>query len=278
MSADKISLNKESMDKYLKEVAKEYKRMGGRNVPAELILIGGASIVINYGFRGSTYDIDAMILAASCMKDAINNVTDKFNLNNGWLNDSFKNTDSYTSKLAQYSKHYKTFSNVLNIRTVSDEYLLAMKLVAYRPYKHDISDIVGILLEHEKRGNPLTFDKIDTAVHNLYDGWDRISKEAQDILREILSSKNLEELYDYYSADEAEKKDMLIEFEQKYPKVLKTDNMADIINSLKAKQQKQQVVPETSESFDAKLERLRREMENNKKTDQSRDDSFDIER
>ena len=232
MSADKISLNKESMDKYLKEVAKEYKRMGGRNVPAELILIGGASIVINYGFRGSTYDIDAMILAASCMKDAINNVTDKFNLNNGWLNDSFKNTDSYTSKLAQYSKHYKTFSNVLNIRTVSDEYLLAMKLVAYRPYKHDISDIVGILLEHEKRGNPLTFDKIDTAVHNLYDGWDRISKEAQDILREILSSKNLEELYDYYSADEAEKKDMLIEFEQKYPKVLKTDNMADIINSL----------------------------------------------
>lgn len=41
-------------------------------MPTEITLVGGASILINYGFRDSTYDIDALFHAASAMKDAIN--------------------------------------------------------------------------------------------------------------------------------------------------------------------------------------------------------------
>ena len=41
-------------------------------MPAEITLIGGASILVNYGFRASTYDVDALIQASSAMKDAIN--------------------------------------------------------------------------------------------------------------------------------------------------------------------------------------------------------------
>lgn len=44
---------------YLKELAKEYKKRN-KNVPAELILVGGASVLINYGFREMTTDIDAI--------------------------------------------------------------------------------------------------------------------------------------------------------------------------------------------------------------------------
>ena len=57
-----------------------------------ILPIGGASILINYGFRDSTYDVDAVIGAASAMKDAINYVTDQLGLPNGWLNDDFQYT------------------------------------------------------------------------------------------------------------------------------------------------------------------------------------------
>lgn len=100
---------KENLDQYLKELAKEFRKINGKNMPADIILIGGASVVINYGFREMTYDMDAVINAASSMKDAINHVGDKFNLPNGWLNTDFMKTTSYTPKIVRYSKFYRTF-------------------------------------------------------------------------------------------------------------------------------------------------------------------------
>ncbi|MGN0361752.1 MAG: DUF6036 family nucleotidyltransferase [Bilifractor sp.] len=135
-------------------------------MPAEIILIGGASILINYGFRDSTLDMDALIVASSAMKEAINHVGDEFGLPNGWINTDFKQTKSYSTKLTQYSIHYKTFSHILEIRTVSAEYLVAMKLMAGRKYKHDLSDVVGILLDRKKWENPYHW---------------KISKEQQQI-------------------------------------------------------------------------------------------------
>ena len=53
--------------------------------------------------------------------------------------------------LHEVSVYYRTFSNVLTIRTITAEYLLAMKLMSGRRYKNDLSDIVGILWEHQKK-------------------------------------------------------------------------------------------------------------------------------
>ena len=45
MSSEKpIEFTKENIDTYLKEVAKEYRKEIGKNMPAEIILIGGASV------------------------------------------------------------------------------------------------------------------------------------------------------------------------------------------------------------------------------------------
>lgn len=49
MSADK-PFTKESLDCYLKELAKEFRKKNGTRMPVEIILIGGASILINYHF------------------------------------------------------------------------------------------------------------------------------------------------------------------------------------------------------------------------------------
>lgn len=236
MSTD-MPITKESLDTYLKELGKRYRQINGKAMPVEIILIGGASILINYGFRNSTYDVDAVIGAASAMKDAINYVTDQLKLPNGWLNDDFKYTKSYSPRLVQFSQYYRTFSNVLRVRTVTGEYLVAMKLMAFRQYKHDISDIVGILREHVRSGDPLTRERIDTAVCNLYDGWESMPDNAQSLIQSILADEDFDALYEVYAQEEAAAKDALITFEGKYPDVLEEDNLADILCHLLEQQE-----------------------------------------
>ena len=126
MSADK-PFTKENLDGYLRELAKEFRKKNGNKMSAEIILIGGASILINYGFREMTYDMDAIIKSSGAMRDAINTVGDRLGLPIGWLNIDFVHTNSYTPRLAEHSKYYKTFANILQIRTVSDEYSLLIK-------------------------------------------------------------------------------------------------------------------------------------------------------
>ena len=243
MSAE-IAFGKDQIDSYLKEVAKQYRKLNRKGMPAEITLIGGASILINYGFRDSTYDVDALIQASSSMKDAINFVTDTMGLPNGWLNEDFKHTASYTPRLVSFSKYYRTFSNVVTIRTITGEYLVAMKLKAFRQYKHDISDIVGILREHVRSGNPLTYERIDKAVCDLYDSWDQMPETAQSLIQSILANEDMDALYDAYAQEESAAKDALLTFDDKYPDVLKEDNLSDILSHLMAKQQEEDTDPD----------------------------------
>ena len=103
---------KENLERCLKELAKEFRKKNGTKIPAEITIIGGASILLNYGFREMTYDIDAIIKSSSVMKEAINTVGDRLNLPTGWINTDFINTSSYTPKLIEFSKYYKTCSHI----------------------------------------------------------------------------------------------------------------------------------------------------------------------
>lgn len=227
MSVEK-GFTKENLDYYLKELAKEFRKRNGKNTPAEIILVGGAAILANYGFREMTYDIDAVITASSAMKKAVNAVGDRFDLPNSWLNADFKNTNSYSPKLSQYSKYYRTYSNVLNIRTISSEYLVAMKLMSGRRYKKDLSDIVGILSEQERMGEPLSYHQIDCAVRNLYGGWENISEYAIQLLKAALGSENLTELFREQEQEEALSKQAVLRV-QKYEKENVDESNVDAI-------------------------------------------------
>ena len=210
MSSDSSVFTGENLNDYLKAVAKEYKKMGGKAMPAELILIGGAAVIANYGFREMTTDIDAIIHAASVMKDAINLVGDQYHLQNGWLNTDFMRTASYSPKLDQYSTYYRTFGGILSVRTVQAEYLIAMKLRSGRLYKNDRSDIAGILAEHEKRGEPITMDRITQAVTNLYGGWEQISASSQLFIQQIMQNGEYQKTYGVIRQEEQDNKELLI--------------------------------------------------------------------
>lgn len=234
-SNNQNEFTKDNLDNYLKELAKEYRKLNGKSMPAEIILVGGAAIIANYGFRNMTTDIDAVITAASSMKDAINHVGDRNNLPNGWINSDFIKTASYSGKLVEYSVFYKTFSGIVDVRTIGAEYLIAMKLRSGRHYKNDLSDIIGILLEHENRGEPITLEKIYTAYLNLYGELDNMPEESRQFIEDIIANGNYVEAYTQTVENEKESRDVLIAFDSKYPGVVKQDNVNKIIQSLRKK-------------------------------------------
>jgi hypothetical protein len=204
-------------------------------MPAELVLIGGASVLINYGFRNMTTDIDALIQAASAMKEAINHVGDRYGLPNGWLNADFTSTDSYSVKLTQFSVYYKTYANIVTIRTVAAEYLIAMKLCSGRQYKSDLSDVLGILAEHEKRGSPITMEQILKAVADLYGDWDSLPETSRAFIENVMEDGRFETLYEQTVSGEKEIGAMLIQFEQSYPNVITGKNVNEIAGNLQKK-------------------------------------------
>lgn len=233
-----ITFTKDNLDGYLKELSKEFRKMNGSRMPAEIILIGGAAVLINYGFREMTYDMDAIIQASSSMKDAINLVGDRMGLPNGWLNTDFMKTSSYTPKLIQYSKYYKTFSNILKIRTISAEYLVVMKLMAGRQYKNDLSDVVGILIEQQKSGAEITLNRIKMAACELYDAYENLPESSRNFIEAVYRNSDLAALYEKIRDEERKNKDILIEFQDDYPDVLNGENLADILKAAKAKKEK----------------------------------------
>ena len=236
MSADK-PFTKENLDSYLRELAKEFRKKNGNKMSAEIILIGGASILINYGFREMTYDMDAIIKSSGAMKEAINTVGDRLELPVGWLNTDFANTKSYTPRLVEYSKYYKTFANILQVRTVSAEYLVAMKLMAGRQYKNDLSDIVGILIEQEERKKPLSFEVIQKAIVDLYDSYDKVPEDSRVFMEAVYNKEDLHDFYRQCREIEQENKDTLVGFQENYPGVLNGDNLADVLKAARAKKQ-----------------------------------------
>ena len=230
-----FGFTKDNLDQYLKELSNEYRKCSGKIMPAEIILIGGASVVINYGFREMTYDMDAIIEAASTMKEAINSVGDKFDLPNGWINTDFMKTSSYTPEIQTCSKYYKTFSNIVTFRTVTGEYLIAMKLMAGRQYKYDLSDVIGILWEHAKAGKPMTLDLIKEAATNLYGDYNNLPERSRVFVERALKSADYGSLYRRVRQMEKENKDILVQFQKYYPRAANKDNVNEIIAAIREK-------------------------------------------
>jgi hypothetical protein len=236
MSSEK-PFTKENLDTYLKDLAKAFRKCNGNKTSAEIVLIGGAAVLASYGFRDMTYDVDALVAASSVMKDAIGRVADLHGLPHDWLNTDFRRTSSYSDKLFEVSVYYRTYSNILTIRTVAAEYLIAMKLMSGRQYKNDLSDIVGILLEHQKRGAPITREIIDRAIVSLYGVSTKIPEAAKTLLDGVYSSGDLESLYRLSRENEARSREVLLDFEKQYPGQLRSENVKSVLDAAKRKRE-----------------------------------------
>ena len=231
---------KQNLDLVFRDLSKEYKRLGGRKIPVDIVLIGGAAIIEGYGFREMTTDIDALLPDLSIMQEAINRVGDLHGFPNGWLNADFMKTASYSHRLYQYSVPYKTFNQVLNVRMVTGEYLVAMKLRSGRQYKNDLSDIIGILAEHKKAGSPLSYQQIEEAVINLYGSWENFPEESIHFIKQALALDDPTAAYKTIRDNEAQNGMELTDFQEKYPGVLSEKSINSVITNLAGKKEGRQ--------------------------------------
>lgn len=96
---------------------------------AEIIVFGGAALVLLFDARESTKDVDAYFVSpeASAIRKAAEAVAEQQDLPTNWLNDAAK---GYVVELTTGASLYE--SNALTIRAASTTQLLAMKLAAWR--------------------------------------------------------------------------------------------------------------------------------------------------
>ena len=87
-------IQKNQIDIYLKALANEFKRITSRKVKAEIIIVGGGALMLNYDFRMNSVDIDAFNTSEEAVKTAALKVAERFDLPADWLNDDFKKTKS----------------------------------------------------------------------------------------------------------------------------------------------------------------------------------------
>ncbi len=231
-----FEFTRNNIDHYLYLLAKEYKSINKNDTDCELILVGGSSILLNYNFRDTTSDIDSLIQASSSFKDAVRIVGEREGIRSDWINDDFKKTNSYSPKIIEHSKFYKRFCNYLNVRTVSDEYLVAMKLKSYRQYKNDISDIIGIIKESQERQQDLNIDGILNAYYQLYE--ENLVPEIKNELISILEYDDLEELYYNTKQKELQNKKNIIDKENLYPGIITKENVEKFLNKIEFSQKK----------------------------------------
>lgn len=239
--AGEFLFHRKEMDESLLALAKECRKRNRNQPEFEIILVGGSSIVLNYNFRESTTDLDAILRGPrDTFKEAIENISDQKGYRLDWINDDFKKTTSYSDKLIEHSKFYKRFANCLNVRTVNAEYLLAMKIQSAREYKHDFSDIVGILKEHSEMGTPITFEKVLTAYKTLYNKELDLPKDLDEQIKSIFYSENYEDLYEKIMRFEAKNKEAMKIVISEYSDLVNSQNIRQFIQGMRRKMDKQE--------------------------------------
>jgi predicted nucleotidyltransferase len=120
------------------------RQIGASEPPHELIIAGGAALVILYGARESTKDVDAVRFDLT-VREAARCVADLLGLPDDWLNDGAK---GYLQGLTRGEVVFRAPG--LLVRTLALPQLLAMKLSAWRD-DLDIAD--GRLLLSKIQGD-----------------------------------------------------------------------------------------------------------------------------
>ena len=115
-----------------------------KDIHINLVAVGGAVMVLAFGARQSTRDVDAVILEpreARIVRELAARVADEYGWPNDWLNDGAK---GYLRGISDGAMLFK--AKGIEVRAPSLEQLLAMKLSAWRD-EIDISDARRILQE-----------------------------------------------------------------------------------------------------------------------------------
>lgn len=167
----------EQIKKYLSDLSDELKQ---KDIKGEILIVGGAAMMLSFNARVSTKDIDAVFKPEKEMRDSVIDVGFKNNLEPGWLNDAVKvyiSTEEFKRDLVL------KFEN-LDVYVPEPHYLLAMKVLSMRQEKSstDIDDVKTLIKNLEIDSSEEVFNIVKRYYPN-----DEIPAKSKVILDEIIS-------------------------------------------------------------------------------------------
>ena len=130
-------MNREDIEKYLRMLGEELQK---KQVIGEILLVGGAVMLLEVGNREVTKDIDAYFEPqySSEIREAAMTVADREGLPDDWLNDGVKGffySQPPHKRWAEYPG--------LRVYIATLDYILVMKVVAGRP--QDVEDAKALI-------------------------------------------------------------------------------------------------------------------------------------
>ena len=133
------------------QIHKAFMRLGeilrDRRVTGEVDVFGGAAMVLGFYFRRATQDVDSLVTSGhGQVMQAAQEVGKELHLPPNWLNEQ---ASIYLSKHRDFSlfKMYPSEGQFgLRVLLAKPEYVLAMKLLAFRLYAADVDDIKHLAL------------------------------------------------------------------------------------------------------------------------------------
>lgn len=140
-----VNLTREFINNLLYELAKKLNKVY-KHQPISITVVGGAAIILQSEFRDVTEDIDIVKDKLLDIKQSALEISEKFDLNNDWINDNFMYSKSFSKKYVKYIKLYKTIYN-LSIYVLDLKAVACMKMIAGRDGTNDLSDIKSIVKE-----------------------------------------------------------------------------------------------------------------------------------
>lgn len=132
-------LNKNQIENGFKALNKQLKQ---QEVIGDIVIFGGAYMVLALNARASTKDVDAIFKPVTEIRSAAIAVAAELNLPEDWINDGVKGF--LPAKSSEMGTKFLNYSN-LRVWTPKPEYILAMKCMASRADSHDLNDIKALI-------------------------------------------------------------------------------------------------------------------------------------
>jgi hypothetical protein len=125
MKMQTLNFSKKELEQMLFLLSEQLRKNG---VTGEVCIVGGAAMILAFGSRESTRDIDALVMAPASVRAAVEQVAETNGFPPNWLNDGAK---GFASGQSTEMKEIMNFSH-LRVLAPPAEYILAMKCLAAR--------------------------------------------------------------------------------------------------------------------------------------------------
>jgi hypothetical protein len=120
------ALSKQDIEDLLSQLSE---KLGQRGLKAEICLVGGAVMVLAFGSRESTHDLDGVFAPKAEVLTCVAEVGAERKLPEDWLN---KGVEGFLATNSEFiSDGMRQYSN-LSIKRASTEYMFAMKAMSAR--------------------------------------------------------------------------------------------------------------------------------------------------